>query len=109
LNADDTISVYAALDSITSSEKPRQKTARKFPLESTFDESWADIEERTQTSLDDETRRSIRSNRATWWPLPRTSITSVQDLTTTARDGKRDRGTGDYEWVDLKENKELEE
>jgi hypothetical protein len=63
-------------------------------------------EEELPKTLDEKTRKSIRSNRATWFLMPRSSITSVSEQNTLATD--KTRGTDDLSWFNLQEPKEDE-
>jgi hypothetical protein len=58
-------------------------------------------DEQLPKTLDDQTRRSIRSNRATWFMMPRTSITSLSEQNTS--NSNRARGTDDLSWFNLHE------
>jgi hypothetical protein len=67
-----------------------------------------DITDVKRKAIDEETSQSIRSKRATWWPMTRTSITQMNQLSSVSSVPIR-HDPEDFRWLDLKEedNKEF--
>jgi hypothetical protein len=67
-----------------------------------------DITDVKRKAIDEETSQSIRSKRATWWPMTRTSITQMNQLSSVSSVHTQ-HDPEDFRWLDLKEedNKEI--
>jgi hypothetical protein len=89
--------------SIEEEEEPGENERHPVPEE---EPSSQDVTEMERRSIDEETSRSIRAKRATWWPMTRTSITQMNQLSTTSSIHTQ-HDPDDFSWLDLRvDNKE---